>query len=277
MKYLVAVSGGIDSVVLLDMLVRSRKGDLVIAHFDHGIREDSRADARFVKGLAERYGLEFVTKREELGASASEERARKRRYAFLREQANYHGATIVTAHHQDDIIESIAINLVRGTGWKGLAVFAATDIVRPLLRFSKEDIRTYALANRLEWVEDGTNAEDIYLRNRLRRRLKRLLVDRKKDHLVALWKQQIILREGIEKELDGLLDERVWSRYFMTMIDQAPAIELLRAAIKQRTGVMLTRPQAERALLVVKTARVGSVFEAGSGVTLRFTATTFIA
>jgi tRNA(Ile)-lysidine synthase len=82
MKYLVAVSGGIDSVVLLHKLVAAGEHELVVAHFDHGIREDSAEDARFVKGLAEHYGLPFVMKREELGKTAGEEQARTRRYAF---------------------------------------------------------------------------------------------------------------------------------------------------------------------------------------------------
>jgi tRNA(Ile)-lysidine synthase len=84
MRYLVAVSGGIDSVVLLHQLVASGDHDLIVAHFDHGIRDDSADDARFVKGVAASYGLPFVMKREVLGAQASEERARHQRYAFLR-------------------------------------------------------------------------------------------------------------------------------------------------------------------------------------------------
>lgn len=277
MKYLVAVSGGIDSVVLLDMLAKSGGNDLVVAHFDHGIRPDSADDARFVEGLAWHYGLEYVTKREELGKDASEERARSRRYAFLRKEAARLDATIVTAHHQDDVIESIAINLLRGTGWKGLAVFAANDIARPLLRFTKKDIRTYALANKLEWVEDSTNLEGTYLRNRLRRRIGADLSDEQRERIIELWRDQAVLRNKIEAEMSGMMDAEVWSRYFMTMIDPSVAMELLRAGVSQKTGVSLTRPQAERALLAIKTARPGSTFEAGSGVKLQFTATTFIA
>lgn len=67
MKLIVAVSGGVDSVVLLDMLVRAGQDGLVVAHFDHGIRDDSAADARFVEGLAVSYGLSFEMRREELG------------------------------------------------------------------------------------------------------------------------------------------------------------------------------------------------------------------
>ena len=75
MKYVLAISGGVDSVVLLDMMSQLNK-DIVVAHFDHGIREDSAADARFVEALANRYGVEFIVERVELGVTASEDLAR---------------------------------------------------------------------------------------------------------------------------------------------------------------------------------------------------------
>ena len=87
MKYIVAVSGGVDSVVLLDMLGKIPGHELVVAHFDHGIREDSARDAQFVASLAHERGLIYAGKREELGANASEALARERRYGFLRELA----------------------------------------------------------------------------------------------------------------------------------------------------------------------------------------------
>src|SRR3989344_5293986 len=116
MNYIVAVSGGVDSVVLLDMLIKQKEHNLVVAHFDHGIRVDSDADARFVWELAKKYELSFEVRREELGDAASENTARSHRYAFLRDIAKKYSATIVTAHHADDVVETIAINLTRGTG-----------------------------------------------------------------------------------------------------------------------------------------------------------------
>ena len=139
-------------MVLLHMLSRQSDARIVVAHFDHGIREDSYEDARFVAGLAKQYGFPFVVKREELGAQASEALARERRYAFLYEQAEMFHGQIVTAHHADDVLETIAINITRGTGWRGLAVFSSTDIIRPLLGFTKTLLRHYALDHRLEWV-----------------------------------------------------------------------------------------------------------------------------
>src|SRR4051812_4288271 len=100
-KYVVAVSGGIDSVVLLDLLCANPALQLVVAHFDHGIREDSAEDAAFVAALATLQGLEFVTGTAQLGAAASEDTARKARYEFLENVRARHGAAgVVTAHHQ---------------------------------------------------------------------------------------------------------------------------------------------------------------------------------
>ena len=160
-KLVLAVSGGVDSVVLLDVLSKMSKLSLVVAHFDHGIRDDSAKDAVFVGELSKNYGLPFETKREELGKNVSEEKARVRRYKFLREVAEKYNAKLVTAQHSDDAIETIAINLSRGTGWRGLAAMDS-DIVRPLINMTKAEIISYAKKNHLSWREDATNASDDY-------------------------------------------------------------------------------------------------------------------
>jgi tRNA(Ile)-lysidine synthase len=277
MKYLVGVSGGIDSVVLLDLLVHKGEHELIVAHFDHGIRPDSASDARFVRGLAEKYGLPFVTRREELGYAASEELARDRRYAFLREEATKAQATIVTAHHADDGIETVAINIIRGTGWRGLAVLEGSDILRPLLRRAKSDLRIYALVHRLEWVEDSTNAGAQYLRNRVRRAIASSLSPINRQAVLDVWQQQLLLRQDIDNELAAFMHEdSTYSRYFFIMIDPVAAQELLRAAIFAKRKTSPTRPQMERALIAIKTAQANTKHEVGAGTILYFTARSFI-
>jgi len=267
MRYLVAVSGGIDSVVLLHSLVLAGKHELIVAHFDHGIRLDSADDARFVEGLAAQYKLEYVGTREELGPHASEETARNRRHAFLQHEADKRQATIVTAHHADDVIETIAINATRGTGWRGLTGLNQSIIVRPLLDLTKQQIRTYAQTYRLEWVEDSTNASDMYLRNRLRRRIAAKLDDEQKRALLRLWHTQIALRQEIEREARTFMVENgEYSRYFFSCIDDGSAAEILRMVIARS----LTRHQAERALLAIKVAKPGSTIEVGEGTRLFF-------
>jgi tRNA(Ile)-lysidine synthase len=277
MKYLVAVSGGIDSVVLLDALVAQGKHDLVVAHFDHGIRKDSAADSRFVAGLAAGYGLPFVTRREDLGAQASEDLARARRYAFLRDQAKKHDAVIVTAHHQDDVVESVAINLTRGTGWKGLAVLDSADIHRPFTQHTKTQLREYAKAKRLEWVEDSTNATPAYLRNRLRRRINSRIQAAQQQAIAASRQRQVSLKRAINQAIAPYIQaDGRYSRHLLIMIDPSVASELLRAMIAAKTDWSPTRPQTARALVAIKTARPGSIVQVGAGATLCFTTHTFI-
>jgi tRNA(Ile)-lysidine synthetase-like protein len=276
MRYLVAVSGGIDSVVLLHQLVASGDHDLIVAHFDHGIRDDSADDARFVKGVAASYGLPFVMKREVLGAQASEERARHQRYAFLRTMAQQYQAIIVTAHHADDIIETIAINIQRGTGWRGAAVMQTPGILRPLLSMTKAQIRAYALEKRLEWVEDSTNGSDKYLRNRLRRLFAARLTFEHRGAIMDIWKRQLSLKDAVEDEVKSFAHQNEYSRYYLNQIDSQLAIELLRAVIVVKTKLSPTRPQLTRAVIAIKTARPGAIFEVGAGVRLKFYIRTFI-
>ena len=185
--YVVAVSGGVDSVALLHMLVnhslqnnkiQNTNYKLIIAHFDHGIREESGDDAQFVADLATKYGLSFELGRANLGPDASEETARDARYNFLRQCCiNYNATGVITAHHQDDLVETALINLIRGTSWRGLASLELSssafgfNILRPLLNISKKEILRYAEAHELQWVEDSTNQNLEYLRNYVRRTL----------------------------------------------------------------------------------------------------------
>lgn len=263
MKYLVAVSGGVDSVVLLDMLVKEAGHQLVVAHFDHGIRDDSAADARFVEALADRHELPFVGKREELGKDASEELARSRRYLFLGEEALKREAKIVTAHHQNDVLETVAINLSRGTGWRGLAVLSNEHIVRPFLDKTKQEILRYALDHRLEWVEDCTNSSDAYLRNRLRFILNKRLDTETHRQLIELWRQQVMLRREIEGTASSFISMGSQSRHFFIQIDDKVGEELLREYSEISFGWSPTRPQLKRALVAIKTARPGSKFPFG--------------
>lgn len=277
--YVLAISGGVDSVVLLDMLVNGKavlappKDVLIVAHFDHGIRPDSAADARFVEALAGTYGLAFETRREELGKTASEAEARERRYRFLRKVAKRYKATIVTAHHADDAVETIAINLKRGTGWRGLAVLDSPSIERPLLYKTKSELYDYALKHRLEWVEDETNASDKYLRNRVRRNVHPVLTLAEKKLLLKLRDRQVATKARVNAETAQLLEiAPPYSRYFFTNIDPISANELLRYIF---SGA-LTRPQMTRLLHAIKTAKPGKTFEPGGGYRVTFSTDEFI-
>ena len=287
-RYVVAVSGGIDSMVLLDALVHEREiagrrvgssavpSGLIVAHFDHGIRADSADDAAFVRAQAQHYGLEYVEKREELGAGASEERARQRRYAFLREICRHYNAHLMTAHHADDIVETIAINCTRGTGWRGLAVLAAQDIHRPLLGVTKAEIRTYATHHHLQWREDSTNMSDAYLRNRLRRTIQKTVVDDTVWQLAALRDTQVNLADTIDILARQFAGDPPYSRYFLSTCGDAVADEVLRMIFVRELGQSLEPPMRRRLLHAVKTARAGTRTSVAKDVFMRFTPREFI-
>lgn len=262
MKYLVAVSGGVDSVVLLDMMVKKYgKTAVCVGHFDHGIRgEASAADARFVQRLCEqKYNIRCNIGYGDLGRAASEAAARSARYTFLRALAKDNNACIMTAHHQDDLIETIALNIQRGTGWRGLAVMGDQTIERPLLSMPKQALYHYALLHELEWVEDETNQTNIYARNRIRRQLA-AIGGHVREQLLALYNRQLHLRTEINSELDRYHD-RLSSRSMIGEMPDVVALELLREA----TDARLTRPQRQRLLRAIRTLQSGKVFQPGDG------------
>lgn len=276
MKYIVAVSGGVDSVVLLDRLVKEYAADtLVVAHVDHGIRADSGDDRRFVEGLARKYGLEFVATELNLGKNASEELAREKRYEFLFAEAATRSATIVTAHHADDVVGSVAINIHRGTGWRGLGVLARPSVERPLLTWRKRDVYEYALDHRLEWAEDSTNSSHKILRNRLRASIL-ALSDHMVAKLIALRAAQLNLQEAIDTEITERYEDYGEKRYPYTVMSPKVAVEILRRYVEAKLGTRPTRPETQRLLLAIKTAKAGKVLQLEGNVQVRFSLRQFV-
>lgn len=271
-----AVSGGVDSVVLLDMVMsgalRQLQGRIIVAHFDHGMRETSAADARFVEALAQRYGVEFRTRREEL-SGGSEEVARQRRYAFLDEVAVECGGVLVTAHHGDDVVETMALNVRRGTRWRGMACMDDARRWRPLLGRTKSELMAYATERRLEWVEDETNRSGVYARNRVRKRLPALPFAAQ-ERLREIRRAQIVLKQKIEQEIaeQNLPTE---NRYFLTMLPDAVARELLWAKFWREQGTSLLTRQLDQALLAIKTGRPRTRWQIGQGVEIELTLKTW--
>lgn len=206
-KYVVAVSGGVDSMVLLDLLARQKNLELVVAHFDHGIREDSGEDRLLVQQATKGYGLVFEYAKGKLGATASEDTARKARYAFLEEiRKKHHAKAIITAHHQDDVLETALLNLLRGTGRKGIAALTSTDtIVRPLLDVTKDELIAYARSHALAWREDSTNKNTEYLRNYIRIRILPNIQPKAKQELLSLVRKLQITNKAIDQEIANYL------------------------------------------------------------------------
>lgn len=177
---LCAVSGGRDSMVLLHLLrelAEERGLRLAAAHFNHRLRPTADRDEAFVRDWCRAREIPFTCGRGDAGAFARreglgvEEAARTLRYAFLEAAARDMGAACVaTAHHREDNAETVLLNLLRGTGLRGLGGIppARGRILRPLLEVGREDIDAYAASCGVPYMEDETNADPAYTRNRLR-------------------------------------------------------------------------------------------------------------
>ncbi len=179
-RVLVAVSGGPDSVVLLDVLDRLKEAfslDLVVAHFDHSLRpDDDERETRFVASLAVSKNLPFVTQKAlsppgKSGMSLEEE-ARDRRYEFLNYAKKAHGAQkIALGHTLDDQAETVIMRLLRGSGPAGLSGIPPVrnhDIIRPLIEVTRQKIQDYIAHRDLRTITDPSNLEKHHLRNRIR-------------------------------------------------------------------------------------------------------------
>lgn len=181
-RFCVALSGGLDSTVLLDALasVRARSGFRLRAlHVDHGLQPDSSAWALSARARARACGVECEVLRVRIRlrrGDSLEAIARERRYGALRAHLGS-DETLLTAHHQDDQLETLLLALMRGSGVRGLCGMSGSArlrdvrVLRPLLPVSRESLEQYARARRLSWVEDPSNADERFDRNYLRRRV----------------------------------------------------------------------------------------------------------
>jgi len=189
---LLAVSGGPDSVVLLDFFAKHARGRglcLYVCHLNHRIRgKEADADENFVIKLGEKYGLKTFTAAVDVPALAKkrsmsvEQAARQARYGFfLKTALKNKCAAVATAHHADDHAETVMLNLMRGTEPKGLlgipvkrtlaARGRSVRVIRPLLAVSRNEIMEYARLNRLAFRTDRTNTDEKYTRNWVRKTL----------------------------------------------------------------------------------------------------------
>ncbi len=272
-KYVLAVSGGVDSMVLLHLLstaycLPSTERELIVAHYDHGIRGDSAKDAELVRKISGSLGLDFVSEKGQLGTGASEAKAREARYGFLRRAKNEYGAkAIVTAHHQDDAVETLIINMLRGTGRRGVLKETA-ELKRPLLNVSKEEITRYASLNNIKWHEDSTNADTKYLRNYVRLVLLPKMKKTDPEIINKLLNSSSTLQkknDEIEYELALVLEDKckvdkkviVIPRHWLIMLPNEVGREVLyECARRLDTKVDMDRKNIENLLVFAKTAKL---------------------
>lgn len=175
-KLLVGLSGGADSVALLLLLLDSG-AEVAAVHVNHGLRgAESDGDEAFVRELCARRHVPLMTYRASPPENPGEGWAREARYGFFRQAMQETGAdALVLAHHRDDQAETLLLHLLRGAGLTGLAGMAADSelagmrILRPLLGYSREELRAYLTEREQPWREDASNGDARYLRNALRR------------------------------------------------------------------------------------------------------------
>lgn len=252
-RFLLAISGWVDSLVLLDFFVKNyNKKDLVIAHFNHNIRwSESDWDELFVWELAKKYWIKFYSEKV-LKSPKSEEEARDLRYDFLfkiweKEICDY----VVTAQHKDDQIETLMLQLIRWTWsfspmkefknikiWKAEKVkkcvsFCGLNIYRPFLQYSKQELLSYANQNNLEWREDSTNKQDIYTRNIIRNTILPKILEINPNFWESLIRFSTISWDNwylVEKLANELLN---WNNSIAKVIFDKLHISIKRMVIKQ--------------------------------------------
>ncbi|MEO8104883.1 MAG: tRNA lysidine(34) synthetase TilS [Candidatus Saccharibacteria bacterium] len=270
-NYVVAVSGGVDSVVLLDLLRSYPELQLTVAHFDHGMRAESPADRRFVQAMARAYQLPFVYATAHLGPAASEATARTARYAFLETTRRAsQAAAIITAHHQDDLLETVVLNLQRGTGRLGLTpLLHRPTIRRPLLSYPKQTLIAHALARGLEWQEDATNADQSYRRNYVRHSLLPQLTAEKRRRLIGMVARQTEINDEIDELLTNYLQlqpgRRVLDRTAFRDLPATVAGEVMASWLRANGLRNFDRKTIERATQAARQGRTGAITELMGG------------
>jgi tRNA(Ile)-lysidine synthase len=279
---IVAVSGGVDSVVLLDLLREAAPTfglRLVVAHADHQIQADSRTVGQSVRRLAESFGCPFELGELHLGPGTTETAARRARYAWLRTVQNAQDARyLVTAHHRDDQIETVLLRALRGSAPAGLAGMPSRTrggLVRPLLPFARAELAAHAAERALPVHDDPANRDPAHLRSWLRCTLLPLLSERLgprvRDDLVRLGRYAAAERRAWDRILEVVPDLGFHvalhgfdvARAGLARYDDDVAVALLRAA-GRRAGLVLG-PQRARAILALAGRPSGRRLSLGGG------------
>ncbi|WP_166386722.1 tRNA lysidine(34) synthetase TilS [Polaribacter sp. 11A2H] len=230
-KLLIAISGGVDSVVLTHLL-STLKFDISLAHCNFNLRPiECDIDEEFVKALGKKLNTEVFTIHFNTTQFAKENKqstqiaARNLRYDWFNELIEKHQFDyILTAHHADDNLETFLINLTRGAGLDGLTGIPEINgnIVRPLLKFSREEILTFVKENNISWREDKSNASTKYIRNKIRHQILPVLKEINPSLLETFEKTTAHLKESqqiIEDRINEISAETIATENNISKID----------------------------------------------------------
>lgn len=214
---LLAISGGLDSVVLAHLL-KHNGYNFALAHMNFQLRgEDSNIDEQFLEDLAKKLKVKIFTKRVEVpkNQGSTQIQARELRYTWFKELMKKHSfSKLLTAHHANDLLETALLNLSRGTGIKGVRSILPlqNNIARPLLFAGKEELEQFARGNSIEWREDVSNASDHYTRNKIRHHVIPQLMAIN-PNLIASFQQTALRLRATEEAWNEKLDS-ITKQYF---------------------------------------------------------------
>ena len=225
-KIIVGLSGGLDSVVLFDLLKELSqpcKLKLYVAHVHHGnsaqknIKNYRDKARKFVLSLCEKDNLEFLSPKNTNKILKSEEEFRKLRHSYFKKAFKQKKTDLIAlAHNQDDLLETNLINLIRGSGLQGLKSMSYYEnpYLRPLLFFTREEIKSYASKQKLKWLEDPSNKDNKFLRNWIRNKWLKDLESKRQGSIKSLARSLLTLREEREKNLTSSIDTKGIKRSF---------------------------------------------------------------
>jgi tRNA(Ile)-lysidine synthase len=293
-EVVVAVSGGVDSIVLLDMLmclarrndVGKRNLQIAVVHFNHRLRGvEAENDANFVRETCKRYDIPCyiawadVERFAEIQSMTLEQAGRELRYKFLEFIAYKRRAdAVLTAHTLNDSVETVLMNMLRGSGLTGLSGIPAqrpfgehTKLLRPLLGMKKAEIQEYAALRGLSWREDASNSQSVFRRNKIRNELLPLLEREYSSGIVDVLHRtsqiisgaEDIVRDAVERAMPTALIEDEFQPYIGLTITSLRVqkhflqTEMVRRVVQRRFGLALSFDAVDRVLALMD-AEVGT-------------------
>jgi tRNA(Ile)-lysidine synthase len=269
-RVLLAVSGGADSMALLDAAARvARDKVAVVATFDHGTGPAATAAVELVRDESAARGLSVVVGRAS-SLPATEAAWRAARWEFLRAQGCRYDAQVATGHTQNDQVETVFIRLLRDTGPRGLAaLYADSEIVRPLLDLSDETLERYVASRGLRYVDDPSNDSRAYLRNRVRLdllpALRRVRPDFDRE-LLALASQAAAWRRELDRLLHSCCPMRATTDGMSVAVADLAGYDpdtlaVVWPALAARAGVRLDRRGTSRLTAFTFTSKIGGTIQ----------------
>jgi tRNA(Ile)-lysidine synthase len=279
-RLILAISGGLDSMVLLDAVARSlesHRPSILVATFDHRTGNHASRAARLVQRQAEKRRLKcIVGVATRKGTRESE--WREERWNFLRTTATNFRAPVVTAHTLDDQVETVFMRILRDAGARGLAgLYAESEIIRPFLELSRAQLESYADSNQIPFVEDPSNISRAYLRNRVRHDLLPAMTKVRPGfpsslltiaRLAARWREEMdetVSQIDVSVEPDGSI--RV-ARNVLSGYD-AESLRTLWPAIAAKAGVVMDRRGTQRLAEFTMKGRTGGSIQLSGGIEVR--------